>query len=56
VPGSGLGLAVVAQQAELHGGRAYAETAPLGGTRIVIDMTNAATTLPTSDPKGPRRR
>jgi two-component system sensor histidine kinase PrrB len=56
VPGSGLGLAVVAQQAELHGGRAYAETAPLGGARVVIDMTNAATTLPTSDPKGRWRR
>jgi signal transduction histidine kinase len=55
-PGSGLGLAVVAQQAELHGGRAYAETSPLGGARIVIDMTNAATTLPTSDPKGRWRR
>jgi two-component system, OmpR family, sensor histidine kinase PrrB len=51
VPGSGLGLAVVAQQAQLHGGHAYAEASPLGGARVVIAITNAATTLPTPDPK-----
>jgi two-component system sensor histidine kinase PrrB len=35
-PGSGLGLALVAQQAELHGGSARLEDSPLGGTRAVL--------------------
>jgi two-component system sensor histidine kinase PrrB len=34
--GSGLGLALVAQQAALHGGSARLETSPLGGTRAVL--------------------
>ncbi|WP_297699048.1 HAMP domain-containing sensor histidine kinase, partial [Mycobacterium sp.] len=33
--GSGLGLALVAQQAELHGGTAALESSPLGGARLV---------------------
>ncbi len=37
-PGSGLGLAVVAQQAALHGGRAYAEPSALGGARVVLGL------------------
>jgi two-component system sensor histidine kinase PrrB len=55
VPGSGLGLAVVAQQARLHGGRAYATDSPLGGAGVVLELTvaNAATTLPSPDRKAP---
>ncbi|WP_278264638.1 HAMP domain-containing sensor histidine kinase [Nocardia sp. AG03] len=36
--GSGLGLALVAQQAQLHGGHAYFADSPLGGARLVIDL------------------
>ena len=36
--GSGLGLALVAQQAELHGGTAALETSPLGGARLVLRL------------------
>ncbi|MEV0683924.1 HAMP domain-containing sensor histidine kinase [Nocardia sp. NPDC050378] len=36
--GSGLGLALVAQQAQLHGGRAYFENSFLGGARLVLDL------------------
>ncbi|QBJ97600.1 HAMP domain-containing histidine kinase [Rhodococcus sp. ABRD24] len=34
--GSGLGLALIAQQAALHGGRAELSDSPLGGTRLLI--------------------
>jgi signal transduction histidine kinase len=36
--GSGLGLALVAQQAELHGGTASLETSPLGGARLLLRL------------------
>jgi two-component system, OmpR family, sensor histidine kinase PrrB len=36
--GSGLGLALVAQQAELHGGTASLGSSPLGGARLVIHL------------------
>jgi signal transduction histidine kinase len=36
--GSGLGLALVAQQAELHGGKASLHTSPLGGTRLLLQL------------------
>ncbi|OBB72719.1 two-component sensor histidine kinase [Mycobacterium sp. 852014-52144_SCH5372336] len=36
--GSGLGLALVAQQAELHGGTAAMEAGPLGGARLVLRL------------------
>jgi two-component system, OmpR family, sensor histidine kinase PrrB len=36
--GSGLGLALVAQQAELHGGTASLHASPLGGTRLLVRM------------------
>ncbi len=36
--GSGLGLALVAQQAELHSGTASLETSPLGGSRLVLRL------------------
>ena len=36
--GSGLGLALVAQQAELHGGTAVLESSPLGGARLLLRL------------------
>jgi len=39
LPGSGLGLSIVAQIAELHGGRASLEPREGGGTVAVIDLT-----------------
>ncbi len=36
--GSGLGLALVAQQAELHGGTASLEPSPLGGARLLLRL------------------
>ena len=36
--GSGLGLALVAQQAELHGGAATLEDSPLGGVRLLLRL------------------
>ncbi|HJT93975.1 MAG TPA: HAMP domain-containing sensor histidine kinase [Mycobacterium sp.] len=36
--GSGLGLALVAQQAELHGGTASLEASPLGGARLALRL------------------
>ncbi|BBZ30303.1 two-component sensor histidine kinase [Mycolicibacterium madagascariense] len=36
--GSGLGLALVAQQAELHGGSASLEQSPLGGVRLLLTL------------------
>jgi two-component system sensor histidine kinase PrrB len=39
VDGSGLGLALVRQQAVLHGGEVTLEDAPLGGARFRVRMT-----------------
>jgi signal transduction histidine kinase len=36
--GSGLGLALVAQQAELHSGTASLDTGPLGGARLTLRL------------------
>ena len=36
--GSGLGLALVAQQAEIHGGTASLEDSPLGGARLMLRL------------------
>ena len=36
--GLGLGLALVAQQAELHGGTAALEASSLGGARLVLRL------------------
>ncbi|BBZ16584.1 sensor histidine kinase [Mycolicibacterium gadium] len=36
--GSGLGLALVAQQADLHGGTASMEASPMGGARLVLRL------------------
>ncbi|MDP8969626.1 MAG: sensor histidine kinase [Actinomycetota bacterium] len=37
-PGSGLGLALVAQQAAVHDGSAVIEDAPSGGARVTVDL------------------
>ncbi|MFQ6231155.1 sensor histidine kinase [Nocardia sp. NPDC002869] len=42
--GSGLGLALVAQQAQLHGGRAYFDDGTLGGVRLVLVLPNRVVT------------
>jgi two-component system sensor histidine kinase PrrB len=39
--GSGLGLALVAQQAELHGGTADLNSSPLGGARLSLRLSAA---------------
>ncbi|MCV7346559.1 sensor histidine kinase [Mycolicibacterium rhodesiae] len=36
--GSGLGLALVAQQAEIHGGTALLDESPLGGARLMLRL------------------
>lgn len=36
--GSGLGLALIAQQAQLHDGRAVLTDSPLGGARLTVDI------------------
>jgi signal transduction histidine kinase len=41
ITGSGIGLAVVRQLATLHGGRAWADEAPGGGARHVVEFTDA---------------
>jgi two-component system, OmpR family, sensor histidine kinase PrrB len=41
-PGSGLGLALVAQQAAVHGGYARIDASPLGGARVLVDVPVAA--------------
>jgi PAS domain S-box-containing protein len=37
-PGTGIGLALVAAFAELHGGEAWAEDSDLGGARFVVEL------------------
>jgi signal transduction histidine kinase len=37
-PGTGIGLAVVAELTALHGGRAWIEDAPGGGARFVVEL------------------
>lgn len=41
VPGSGLGLSIVREMAQLYGGAVELQTAPLGGLRVVIDLPAA---------------
>jgi two-component system, OmpR family, sensor histidine kinase PrrB len=43
-PGSGLGLALVAQQAAVHGGAAHVDEGPLGGARVTVRLARAAPT------------
>ena len=42
-PGSGLGLALVAEHVRLHGGRVWADDAPMGGARFVIELPSTQT-------------
>ncbi|MFR9750859.1 sensor histidine kinase [Nocardia sp. 004] len=44
--GSGLGLALVAQQAQLHGGRAYFDEGTLGGIRLVLELPDRTADRP----------
>ncbi|QLY31674.1 HAMP domain-containing sensor histidine kinase [Nocardia huaxiensis] len=46
--GSGLGLALVAQQAQLHGGRAYFDDGNLGGVRLVLVLPDRS--APATEP------
>jgi signal transduction histidine kinase len=41
ITGSGIGLSVVRQLATLHGGRAWADEAPGGGARLVVEFPDA---------------
>ncbi|GGC73020.1 HAMP domain-containing histidine kinase [Hoyosella rhizosphaerae] len=41
--GSGLGLSLVEQQADLHGGRAFISNSTLGGTRLTLRIRTATT-------------
>ncbi|MFN7341655.1 MAG: sensor histidine kinase [Opitutia bacterium] len=45
--GSGIGLSIVRQVAELHGGRAWAEAAVPRGLRVVAELGPPTTTTPT---------
>ena len=48
-PGSGLGLALVAQQAELHGGRFELSDGPLGGLRATLTISTSPEPPPNTD-------
>jgi signal transduction histidine kinase len=51
-PGSGIGLAVVRELAELHGGRALASASPRGGARLTIELPLAAPEPVPDEPVG----
>jgi two-component system sensor histidine kinase MprB len=50
MPGSGLGLSIVRQTAERHGGSVSAEKAPTGGARLVLRVPGAAAPMPKEAP------
>ncbi|GAA1952834.1 HAMP domain-containing sensor histidine kinase [Nocardioides panacihumi] len=50
MPGSGLGLSIVRQTAERHGGSVSAEQAPSGGARLVFQVPGVAAPMPKEAP------
>lgn len=50
MPGSGLGLSIVRQTAERHGGSVSAGHAPTGGARLVLRLPGAPTPMPKEAP------
>jgi signal transduction histidine kinase len=40
-PGSGLGLSIVAELAQLYGGKLELGTAPIGGLRVELELPAA---------------
>ncbi|MBF6334193.1 sensor histidine kinase [Nocardia transvalensis] len=53
--GSGLGLALVAQQAQLHGGRAYFDDGTLGGVRLVLALPDRPAPATLTEPSDGRQ-
>jgi two-component system sensor histidine kinase MprB len=51
MPGSGLGLSIVAQVAERHAGTIEAGRSPTGGTRMTFRLPGAASPKPAAPPK-----
>jgi two-component system sensor histidine kinase MprB len=52
MPGSGLGLSIVAQVAERHAGSVDAGPSPAGGTRLTLWLPGAPTPKPAGPPAG----
>jgi two-component system sensor histidine kinase MprB len=52
LPGSGLGLSIVAQVAERHAGTVEAGASPSGGTRMTFRLPGAASPKPAGPPAG----
>lgn len=50
MPGSGLGLSIVRQTAERHGGSVSASRAPTGGARLVFQVPGARAPMPKEAP------
>jgi two-component system sensor histidine kinase MprB len=50
MPGSGLGLSIVAQVVERHAGTVEAGPAPSGGTRVTLRLPGAASPKPAEPP------
>jgi two-component system sensor histidine kinase MprB len=50
MPGSGLGLSIVRQTAERHGGSVAAEAAPCGGARLVLRVPGSSHPMPKEAP------
>ncbi len=51
--GSGIGLSVVRELVQLHGGRTRAESAPGGGARVVVELPLVPPESPESTPPSP---
>ncbi|SFC14440.1 two-component system, OmpR family, sensor histidine kinase MprB [Nocardioides terrae] len=51
MPGSGLGLSIVRQTAERHGGTVAAEAAPSGGARLVLRVPGSPRPMPKEAPR-----